>query len=70
MISKAFNLLTFLLLLYLSEGGASLLVKYIGKDATNSFYGSLNNHTKSARQIMVDLAVAKVSSGSPDKKEQ
>ncbi|KAJ3305605.1 hypothetical protein HDV03_001250 [Kappamyces sp. JEL0829] len=41
-------------------GGEKLVTNYIGKDATKSFYGVLNNHTKSARQIMKDLRVAKV----------
>ncbi|KAJ2986591.1 hypothetical protein HDV02_006648 [Globomyces sp. JEL0801] len=43
-------------------GGETLLTKYIGKDATKSFYGVLNNHTKSARQMMIDLRVARVES--------
>jgi stearoyl-CoA desaturase (delta-9 desaturase) len=41
-------------------GGAKLITNYIGKDATKSFYGVLNNHTQSARQIMKDLRVAKI----------
>ena len=41
-------------------GGSKLLTNYIGKDATKSFYGVLNNHTKSARQMMEDMRVAKV----------
>ncbi|KAJ3271118.1 hypothetical protein HDV01_007055 [Terramyces sp. JEL0728] len=41
-------------------GGSVLLTKYIGKDATKSFYGVLNNHTKSAKQMMTDLRVAKI----------
>ena len=41
-------------------GGSDLLVKYVGKDATKAFYGILNNHTRSARQIMQDLRVARV----------
>ncbi len=41
-------------------GGFKLVTNYIGQDATKSFFGVLNNHTKSARQIMKDLRVAKV----------
>ena len=41
-------------------GGAKLLTNYIANDATKSFYGILNNHTKSARQMMKDMRVAKV----------
>ncbi len=41
-------------------GGEKLITTYIGKDATKAFYGVLNNHTRSARQIMKDLRVAKV----------
>ncbi|KAJ2994752.1 hypothetical protein HDV02_001328 [Globomyces sp. JEL0801] len=41
-------------------GGSTLLTKYVGKDASKSFYGVLNNHTKSARQMMIDMRVAKV----------
>jgi stearoyl-CoA desaturase (delta-9 desaturase) len=41
-------------------GGAKILEKYIGLDATKSFFGVLNNHTQSARQIMRDLRVAKI----------
>jgi stearoyl-CoA desaturase (delta-9 desaturase) len=44
-------------------GGEKLITNYIGKDATKSFYGVLNNHTRSARQIMRDLRVAKIVHG-------
>jgi stearoyl-CoA desaturase (delta-9 desaturase) len=47
-------------------GGSKLLTNYIGKDATKSFYGVLNNHTKSARQMMRDMRVAKVNSKKSD----
>jgi stearoyl-CoA desaturase (delta-9 desaturase) len=42
-------------------GGEKLLNNYVAKDATKAFFGVLNNHTKSARQLMKDMRVAKVS---------
>jgi stearoyl-CoA desaturase (Delta-9 desaturase) len=41
-------------------GGSSILKKMYGKDATKSFYGNLNNHTRSAKQLMKMLRVARV----------
>ncbi|KAJ3325838.1 hypothetical protein HDV06_002223 [Boothiomyces sp. JEL0866] len=41
-------------------GGDKLITSYLGKDASKSFYGVLNNHSKSARQLMGDMRVARV----------
>ncbi|KAJ3257706.1 hypothetical protein HK103_004333 [Boothiomyces macroporosus] len=41
-------------------GGKELLEKYFDSDATKSFYGVLNNHTRSAKQIAKDLRIAKL----------
>ena len=41
-------------------GGSKILDQYVGKDATKAFYGALNNHTRSARQLVKDFRVAKI----------
>ena len=45
-------------------GGEGLLRGQLGKDATKSFYGNLNNHSRSARQLMKMLRVARIEGGS------
>ena len=51
-------------------GGEKLIMNCVGKDATNAFYGPLNNHTKSARLMLQTLSVAKLVDKDAMKKEE
>lgn len=41
-------------------GGPRYIKMFAGKDATHDFYGSLNNHTKSARLLVDDMTIGKL----------
>ncbi|KAJ1568698.1 hypothetical protein HK096_005618 [Nowakowskiella sp. JEL0078] len=47
-------------------GGEQLLLSYSGKDITKAFYGILNNHSKSARTLVLMFRNAKISDSQKD----
>lgn len=47
-------------------GGQNYLLQFVGKDATQAFFGGFNRHTRGAQLLMRSMRVAQLSDCDPD----